>query len=182
MKDPKEIVNLIKSRARLGDILQSKGLIHTNTVESQWACFFHGVDNKKSARYYPESDSAYCWVCKESWDIISFTMKDQGLSFGRCLDYLVKAYSIDISNLPEMFQSSVQKRKDAPKAERDIKKVFILKAADKVRSHLDRMPLEKYKKLVFGYMLLKYATSEEQFEEKALKLKDVLVKLDEGKR
>ena len=52
--------------------------------EQQFSCDLHGdgQDGTPSARYYPESNSAYCFGCGRTRDAITWMMEKEGLQFG----------------------------------------------------------------------------------------------------
>lgn len=51
--------------------------------EQQFSCDLHGdgSDGTPSARFYPESNSAYCFACGRTRDAISWSMEKEGLDF-----------------------------------------------------------------------------------------------------
>jgi len=71
----------------------------------QVACFFHGADNRPSARYYPRSggrsDYVRCFKCQENWDSINLYAKFRGLRFMDALADLEKRFRIKIPRRPE---------------------------------------------------------------------------------
>lgn len=66
------------------DVLRRNGVSLRNggAREEQFACPFHGRDNKPSVRYHPESNRgpshAWCFVCQERWDCIALYKKFEG--------------------------------------------------------------------------------------------------------
>jgi len=51
--------------------------LNTNNVTR---CPFH-EDRNPSMRYYPESNTVYCFSCHRSWDTIAFVMERDGMTF-----------------------------------------------------------------------------------------------------
>jgi hypothetical protein len=51
--------------------------------EQQFSCDLHGDgnDSKPSSRYYPESNSIYCWACGRVRDSIGLVQEKEGLKF-----------------------------------------------------------------------------------------------------
>lgn len=71
----------------------------------QISCFYHGADNRPSARYYPRSggrsDHVHCYKCHESWDSINLYAKFRGLRFMDALTDLERRFHIKLSRRPE---------------------------------------------------------------------------------
>jgi hypothetical protein len=71
----------------------------------QIPCFFHGADNKPSARYYPRtgvrSDYVRCFKCRENWDCVNLYAKFKGLRFMDALAALERRFSIKVLRRPE---------------------------------------------------------------------------------
>ncbi len=92
------------------DVLRINGvdLSGSEAKEEQFKCPFHGVDNKPSARIYPESANgpshAWCFVCQETrWDAIGLWRKFNGgteIPFGRVLAQMEKAYNLPAIEMP----------------------------------------------------------------------------------
>ena len=75
----------IREEAPLDRVLEDYGyaVISGADREQQFQCDLHGdgSDNKPSARFYPESQSWYCFACGRSRDAISTVMEKEGLGF-----------------------------------------------------------------------------------------------------
>jgi len=116
--------------------------------------------------------------CHKAWDLYSFLMQRDTATFKEVINTLIKHYKIDLSKLPEAIVSAGRKsfagKKDAGVNE---EKLFIIKAGTMISGMRGKVEVEKYRRIVFAYLLLKYATSDDIFREKALKLKEVLVRL-----
>ena len=165
MKDIEDIKDAIRSKVSLGDMLQTEGFITGLIDEEQLSCPFHGADRKKSARYYRDTDTAYCWVCKEKWDVISYIRKKEGLDFKQVIPYMLDRYHIDITHLPDALENEVLTvtQRSAPKLnDRKYKIEKIRQAIDLAREDLK---YETYLKFIYLYMMLKYAVSEDKFDE-----------------
>lgn len=179
MKDLDSLKELIKENVSLGEILRIEGHI-TNTIsEEQFSCPFHGIDRKKSSRYYRETDSAYCWVCKEKWDVISYIRKKEGLSFGGSLNYLIQQYSIDISVLPEATEEHVKQIQQVSAPKVDKKKLALEKFSQAITVTRDDVDYPTYLKMVYAFMVLKYAVPEEKFLEESSNLKKGMLRVFE---
>ena len=58
--------------------------VYDGGAKQQFPCRFHGdgTDVTPSARVYPDTNSAYCWVCQESWDVVGLVKRAEGMNFG----------------------------------------------------------------------------------------------------
>lgn len=177
MKDLSILKETILSNVHLGDVLKSRRIIHSVDHEEQFSCPFHGADKKKSARYYNDTDTAYCWVCKEKWDLFSFIAKQENVNFVQALNIIINRYNIDISKVPESTEGAVKRIIEKRKVSIDQKKIYLEKLKQAIYAIRDDISLDKYNKIVFAYFLLKYQTSDEDFENAVLSLKDAILKL-----
>lgn len=174
-KDSESVKSLILEHVTLGDILKAEGKIRGGISEEQYSCSFHGADRKKSARYYEETDSSYCWTCKKRWDLFAHISQREALSFAETLRYLVKAYRIDISKLPDI-RGTHQRQKERKAVKADERKILVAKVEKALQMVRDEIDFEKYKKFVLAYMYLKYITTEEKFAEEAQKMRTAMLK------
>jgi len=178
MKSIDDVKAEINKYVRLGNILRETGYLRTDMEEEQFSCPFHGKDSKPSARYYRVTDSCYCFTCHQAWDLYSYLMQRDTATFKEVINTLIKHYKIDLSRLPEAIVSAGSKsftgKRDTGVNE---EKLFIIKAGTMISGMRGKVEIEKYRRIVFAYMLLKYSTSDDMFREKALKLKEVLVRL-----
>jgi len=60
---------------------------------TQVHCPFHGNDQHASARIY-ETNTMYCWVCAQMWDVISFVKDLNGVDFRQACGVLEDIYGI----------------------------------------------------------------------------------------
>lgn len=67
---------------------QSDGII------TQVHCPFHGHDNHASARIY-ETNTMYCWVCSQKWDVISFVKDFKNITFSEACKWLEDFYGLE---------------------------------------------------------------------------------------
>jgi len=182
MKDFEALKNRISEYVTLGDLLVNDGKITAASMEDQYACTFHGADNKKSARYYAETDSSYCWVCKKRWDVFSYIEQREAMSFQQALNHLVSEYRIPTADLPDALEESKRRRIEAPKIKVDQSALIVEKLSQAIRMLRDRLEDEKYERLVFGYLLLRYATADEKKPESAETLRQAVLRVVEGAR
>ena len=180
MKDLGSLKEHILGHVTLGSILQDEGLIRGSMPEEQLSCPFHGADNKKSARYYAETDSMYCWVCRIRWDLFRYVSQSTGMGFSEVLNKLVTDYRIDISSVPEQMDVIVgdKKKPDTPTV--DQKKLYIQKLRDCVYTLRGKIEDKKYAALVYVYLIMKYATVDEKLFEKAEAMNAAINRVSQG--
>jgi len=177
MKDLTSIIELIKERVTLKEILVSKRCITGSLSEEQFSCLFHGADRKKSCRYYEETDTAYCWVCKDKWDVISFSQKLEEMTFPQTINYLIKTYRIDVSKLPDAPEAEIIRIKNREVVKVDDRKLKIEKISGVISSVRDELPTNTYTKLVYTFMMLKYAVSEDKFQKNFDQFKEAMLRV-----
>jgi hypothetical protein len=177
MKDFEKLRDHIKKSITLGMLLKNDDRITYDLDEEQIHCPFHGVDNKKSARYYKETDTMYCWVCKKKLDIFSYVSQKRGVGLREAFNYLIATYKIDISSVPEQMDVFIQGITGPSKVIIDQKKVFLIQVHDFICNLRDRIDSEKYKKLVFSYMLLKHSVPDEKFMEASARMNEALIRV-----
>lgn len=177
MKDLEKLKEHVKKSITLGILLQNLGKVTYDLDEEQIHCPFHGVDNKKSARYYKSTDTIYCWVCKKVWDIFSYISQKRGNNLKEAISYLVNTYKIDISSVPEQMDVFIQGITGPSKVVIDQKKLFLIQVHDFICNLRGKIDPEKYKKLVFSYMLLKHSVPDEKFMEASTKMNEALIRV-----
>lgn len=171
MKDLESLKELVLQHVSLGGMMKQAGLITGELDEEQFACKFHGVDRKKSARYYRQTDTSYCWVCKERLDAISYIGKQEGLSFGGTVNHIIKEYRIDVSVLPEATEEHVKKLEKRTVPNIDNKKLALAKIKMAITTVKNEVEQLTYTKFVYAYMMLKYSVPDEKFEEQYANIK-----------
>lgn len=181
MKDFEKLKEHIKRSVTLGSLLRNDGKITYDLDEEQIHCPFHGVDNKKSARYYKETDTIYCWVCKKVWDVFSYMSQKRGNGLKEAINYLIDFYRIDISSVPEQIDVLIQGITGPQKVIIDHKKIFLIQVHDFICNLKDKVDYEKYKKLVFSYMLLKHSVPDEKFMEASARMNEALIRVTKEK-
>ncbi len=78
--------------------------------EQQFSCDLHGDgrDSKPSSRYYPDSNSIYCWACGKIRDPIELVREKEGLGFKEAVKLLEVRFRLP--TLPyEAEQSATQR-------------------------------------------------------------------------
>jgi len=100
---------------------------------TQVHCPFHGDDQHASARVY-ETNTMYCWVCSQMWDVISFIKDYKGVDFSAACSILEDMYGIAkpdkaIAYQEESFNDFL--KSNEPLKEKDFDRDF-----DKISNHL----------------------------------------------
>lgn len=82
----------ISKHVDLGQLLSEYNyeIIPDDHREQQFRCDLHGIDNKPSARFYPETNSTFCFACGKARDPVSFIMDKEGLEFRQACELLEK--------------------------------------------------------------------------------------------
>lgn len=101
----------IRAVVKIADLLRDYGYaVRDHDHEQQFSCDLHGdgSDSKPSARYYPKSNSFYCWACGRTRDPVSLVEEKEGLSFTQALKALETRYGLpEIKEAPEQDFSAV---------------------------------------------------------------------------
>jgi hypothetical protein len=96
-------VNGVKENVSMTDVLHLFGItVHTVDREFQYPCPLHGDgrDSSFSARYYPDSESTYCFACHKSRDVVEWVRDAKGLSFSKALAFLEQSFDLAPIPLP----------------------------------------------------------------------------------
>ena len=156
MKDPIKLKDLLLEKIKLVDVMLSYDVQFQYdprlASEVQFKCPFHGPDNKPSARLYNTTNSCFCWVCRKSWDPVSFVMEKENFFFKRALLYLANRYKIDISSIPDTPHIEL---KDTT-INREDKKVLFRTIHTNILALRKKIPFEKYRSLCAIYFMTKY--------------------------
>jgi hypothetical protein len=104
-----ERIKTLHDKVTAHDVLRRFGvkLQYTADRAEQISCPFHGVDNRPSARVYPESvegpSHVWCWVCRERWDCIGLWKRHTGFEgrFTALLRDIERAFGITPPETPE---------------------------------------------------------------------------------
>jgi DNA primase len=177
VKDLDSVIALVKERVSLREMLVSKGRISGSLSEEQFACMFHGVDRKKSCRYYKETDTAYCWVCKEKWDVISFCQRLEQMTFPQAINHLIKIHRIDTSKLPDAPEAEVMKIRNREVVKIDLRRFNLDKMSQAIQTVRTEIAPGTYEKFVYTYMVLKYIVPEEKFKEMYDKFREAMLRV-----
>ena len=158
MKDPIKLKELVMDQVSLAEVMVS---YHVHFLynpkaadEVQFRCPFHGKDNKPSARLYNTTKSCYCWVCRKAWDVVSFTMEKESLSFSEAIKFLINRHKVDTSSILDEPNIKFTQPKVS---DVEVKMKFLHTNILALRG---QVPLDKYKALCMGYMMTNYAKSQ----------------------
>jgi len=160
MKDPNKLRDLIVEKVELADVMVGYG-VHfqfdpRGASEVQFKCPFHGKDTKPSARLYNQTKSCFCWVCRKSWDVVSFTMEKENLFFKQALLYLINRYRVDTSSIPDV--PTLDLKEETVKSED--KKVLFKRIHNNLLDLRKKIPFEKFRALCSVYFMSKYQDSQ----------------------
>jgi len=164
MKDPSKLKERILAKIDLGHVMLDYNVDFVynpnKSNEVQFRCPFHGKDNKPSARFYRETQSAFCWVCHKRFDAIAFIMEKVGLSYGGALRHLIQRYNIDISDIPDgpdiQYDKSIEKS-SIPEVRRIMANINM-----KLKQLKYKIPFNKYNALCAVYDNLIFKVSKEK--------------------
>lgn len=87
----------IKREIPLDRLLSEYGYaVYEGSGEQQFSCDLHGdgSDGSPSARFYPESNSFYCFACGKARDSIALVMEKEGLEFNKACQALERKYGL----------------------------------------------------------------------------------------
>ena len=151
MKDPALIKELINENVTLADVMMDYGVKFLYSPkyadEVQFHCAFHGKDTKPSARLYNTTNSCYCWVCRKSWDVVSFIMEKESLAYSKALQFIISKYRIDTSSIPDQL---TLKFNPVTVSENEIQ-IKLLKK--QVLSLKGKLSLDKYRAIIAAYYM-----------------------------
>jgi hypothetical protein len=171
MKDPRELRKFILDKVMLADLLAADGIRLPQRIKpQQLSCPFHGKDLSMSARFYPETNSMYCFACKEAWDPISYVMKSDGIKFMPAANFLVSHYKLDVSRLRDLAFGDHTKfkggaaRKSKLTDDEKRKKAFIM-LHEGVLICRDLEDPAMYAKMVYVLACAKHITDPNKFSE-----------------
>ena len=107
----------------LGKMLQGYGydVYPDEHREQQFRCDLHGPDNKPSARFYPETNSTYCWVCQKARGPVDYFMEIEGYMARQAIERLETIHGLpslpwsdDVASQEEQVASWIQGKIDNP--------------------------------------------------------------------
>ena len=156
MKDPLKLKELIIEKVPLVNVMIDYGVEFqynpTAVSEVQLKCPFHGRDTKPSARLYNTTSSFFCWVCRKSWNVVSFIMDRESLSFKQALSYLANRYKVDLSVIPDTPTIELK----VNNADNESTGVLFKKVHKNILEIRKKIPFEKYRVLCAVYCNARY--------------------------
>lgn len=154
MKDPKLVHDLIVEKLDFATVMEEYNVEFKHSPhlasEVQMKCPFHGTDNKPSARLYNATKSCFCWVCRKSWDVVSFIQEKEGMYYKQVLNFIPNRYHIDTSSIPD---SPTIELKEVKIEEKNVDFKHIRNNIVELRQ---RITFEKYRALCTVYSISKY--------------------------
>ena len=181
MKDPTKLKELILEKVDLASVMTGYGIQFTFNPayadEVQYRCQFHGKgDNKPSARFYRQTKSCYCWVCRKRWNVIEFIKDKEVLNYYQALKYIASKYKLDLSSIPDD-PEFVENKKELP-SETILQLACMHKALLRMRGKLD---FERYNVLCAYFLSTSYRDHEhEDVRESLSKLEEKLLKAEKS--
>lgn len=100
----------IKRRLSIVDVIGSRVSLKKSGRNFKGLCPFHA---EKSGSFYvwPDSESYFCFGCKESGDIFNFLMKTEGLDFGEALEQLAGRAGVQLPERQASEDSEAARRR-----------------------------------------------------------------------
>ena len=90
-------IEAILEQVRLATVLSDYHIQFLNSGEpEQLHCPFHHPDLNRSARFYPEDDHIYCFVCDKTWNVLDFIKDKEELTFGETIRFIKRRYGVVI--------------------------------------------------------------------------------------
>lgn len=130
-------IEAILEQVRMTTVLRDYHVEFLNSGEpEQLHCPFHHPDTNRSARFYPDDDSVYCFVCDKTWNVINFIKEKEELTFGETLRFLKQHYHVEIAT-PDYWTQMWAVRKPvpaAPMAMAEAAEAMFIKYADTLTS------------------------------------------------
>lgn len=158
MKDLKKLKELVLKEIDLSQVMLDYDVQFiyspTHATEAQLRCPFHGKDVKPSARYYRETQSMYCWVCKKRWNAITFIKDIEGLNYAQAINLLIKKYKIDVSSIPDDPEFNIPDAIEVKK--NDITIVYLKKRIKELKG---KIPFEKYRAFCTAFYMITFNSS-----------------------
>lgn len=114
-------VEKVKENAPVDEVLEHYNIsLRREDTEVQFPCPLHGdgKDKRKSARYYPRTNSTYCWACKKARDPIEWVRdyekkrKGNPLEFHEALQQLEQRFDISPPPPPEDTKDPSEEQED----------------------------------------------------------------------
>ncbi len=100
----------IKRRLSIVDVVGSRVSLKKSGRNFKGLCPFHA---EKSGSFYvwPDSESYFCFGCKESGDVFNFLMKTEGLDFGEALEQLAGRAGVQLPERQASEDSEAARRR-----------------------------------------------------------------------
>ena len=112
-KFSKDIIDRITEASNIIDVVGENVSLRKKGVNQWGVCPFH-KDSDPSMCVSESKQLASCFVCDETWNVFSFVMKYDNISFPEAVRYLGKKYSIEIPEEEQTTEEDVQlKKKDS---------------------------------------------------------------------
>lgn len=164
MKDPREVRELIESKVPLSLLLDRTGHGLSQYIKpEQMSCPFHGADLSKSARYYPETGTMYCWTCKKVWSSISYWMEYQEVRYMTAARQLADMYKIDLSQIADIKNARLALYNNKGKKEVDKIKMALYLLEERMKLAKIVEPPEVFAKMLYVFLSSKRIENPDEF-------------------
>lgn len=109
---PREIIEEIKERAQIDDVISSYGVQLTGSSTLKGLCPFHD-ERTPSFSVRPSFGTYRCFGCGESGDVFTFVQEKEGMSFTDAVQMLGEQYGVvvETSNNPQEEEQQRQKKR-----------------------------------------------------------------------
>lgn len=91
-------------------------------VPEQLHCPFHYPDTNKSARFYPDNDSIFCFVCDRTWNVFDFIQEKEELSVVETIRFIKAHYEVE-EQAPDYLSAFFAMRKTAAEGPEEMAQV-----------------------------------------------------------
>ncbi len=100
MRIPREVVEAIKDRCDIVDLIGSYVTLRRAGSNYSGSCPFHS-EKTPSFTVFPDSQSFFCFGCEAGGDAFTFIMRSENLDYPNAIEFLAKRTGVDIPRSAE---------------------------------------------------------------------------------
>lgn len=100
MRIPREVVEAIKDRCDIVDLIGSYVTLRRAGSNYSGSCPFHS-EKTPSFTVFPDSQSFFCFGCEAGGDAFTFIMRSENLDYPNAIEFLAKRTGVDIPKTAE---------------------------------------------------------------------------------
>ncbi len=100
MRIPREVVEAIKDRCDIVDLVGSYVTLRRAGSNYSGSCPFHS-EKTPSFTVFPDSQSFFCFGCEAGGDAFTFIMRSENLDYPNAIEFLAKRTGVDIPRTAE---------------------------------------------------------------------------------